>query len=132
LAAALSEELGEVGLQIPKFIIENISVPPEVEQAMDKRTQMGVLGNLNQYTQFQAANALEDAANNPGGGAGEGIGLGLGMAVGQRAAAAMATPAPPPLPTQQQWYVAVNNEQQGPYEVAALPPLTPTTLVWHT
>jgi membrane protease subunit (stomatin/prohibitin family) len=144
LAGVLTEELSAIGIAIPKFIIENISVPPEVEEALDKRTQMGIVGNLDQYTKFQAANALEDAANNPGG-AGEGIGLGLGMAVGQRAAAAMAAPAagqaapagPPPLPTQQQWYLAVNNEQQGPYAVADLGTqvaaggLTPTTLVWR-
>ncbi|MEN3308195.1 MAG: hypothetical protein V7603_4397, partial [Micromonosporaceae bacterium] len=79
LAGVLTEELSAIGIAIPRFIIENISVPPEVEEALDKRTQMGIVGNLDQYTKFQAANALEDAANNPGG-AGEGIGLGLGMA----------------------------------------------------
>ena len=51
--------------QIPKFVIENISLPPEVEEALDKRTSMGVVGNLDHYTKFQAANAIEDAANNP-------------------------------------------------------------------
>ncbi|HKT02310.1 MAG TPA: SPFH domain-containing protein, partial [Rugosimonospora sp.] len=86
LAGVLTEELSAIGVAVPKFIIENISVPPEVEQALDKRTQMGIVGNLDQYTKFQAANALEEAAANPGGGAGEGVGLGLGMAVGQRVA----------------------------------------------
>jgi membrane protease subunit (stomatin/prohibitin family) len=77
LAGVLSEDLASVGIQIPKFIIENISLPPEVEQALDRRTQMGIVGNMDQYTQFQAANAIGDAARNPGG-AGEGLGLGVG------------------------------------------------------
>src|SRR5439155_18820847 len=145
LAGALSEDLSSVGIEIPKFIIENISVPPEVEAALDKRTQIGIVVNLDQYTKFQAANALEDAANNPGG-AGEGLGLGLGMAVGQRAAAAMTpamTPAagsagPPPLPTTGQWYVGIAGQQQGPFDLNGLAgkvssgELTPGTLVWQT
>jgi membrane protease subunit (stomatin/prohibitin family) len=140
LAGVLTGELAAIGIAIPKFIIENISVPPEVEEALDKRTQMGIVGNLDQYTKFQAANALEDAAQNPGGAAGEGVGLGLGMAVGQRVAAGLGAPAapapPPPLPAQQ-WYLAVNNEQQGPYDLGGLAgqvaagALTPQTLVWR-
>src|SRR3954453_13480289 len=88
IGAILSEDLAAVGLTIPSFIIENISVPPEVEAALDKRTQMGVLGDLGRYTQFQAANAVEAAASNPGG-AGEGVGLGMGMAMGQQMANAL-------------------------------------------
>ena len=94
LAAILSEDLGGMGLTITQFMIENISVPPEVEAALDKRTQMGVLGNLDQYTKFQAANALEDAANNPGGGMGASMGMGMGMGMGQSMAEAMRTQSP--------------------------------------
>jgi membrane protease subunit (stomatin/prohibitin family) len=159
IAGVLSEDLSSVGIDIPRFIIENISVPPEVEAALDKRTQMGIVGNLDQYTQFQAANALEDAANNPGGGASEGVGLGLGLAVGQRIAGSFGAPAsggaapppaaappaaappaagPPPLPPRQQWYLGVGGQQQGPYDLGALAgqvsagALTPSTLVWRT
>src|SRR4029453_11152052 len=60
LAAVLSDELAGTGIAIPRFIIENISVPPEVEQALDKRPSIGVVGNLDSYTKFQAANAMED------------------------------------------------------------------------
>ncbi|HET9658251.1 MAG TPA: SPFH domain-containing protein, partial [Kineosporiaceae bacterium] len=84
LAGILSEDARPMGLEFPRFMIENVSMPPEVEAALDKRTQMGILGNLDQYTQFQAANAIQDAARNPGGGAGEGMGLGMGLAMGQR------------------------------------------------
>jgi membrane protease subunit (stomatin/prohibitin family) len=84
LAGALSQELAEVGIAIPKFIIENISVPPEVEKAMDKRTEMGVVGDLDKYTKYQTANAIAEAAGTPGSGMGEGLGLGMGVAAGQR------------------------------------------------
>src|SRR5690606_22541561 len=78
LAQVLSQDLESIGIQIPTFIIENISLPPEVEQALDERTQMGIVGDLDQYTQFSAANAMEQAAGTPGGGLGEGLGLGMG------------------------------------------------------
>lgn len=71
------------GLTLTSFIIENISLPKEVEEAMDKRTSMGVLGNLDQYTKFQAAEAIRDAAQNEGGGLAQaGVGLGAGAALG--------------------------------------------------
>nr|WP_285598953.1 SPFH domain-containing protein [Kineosporia sp. NBRC 101731] len=156
LAGTLTEELAPSGIAIPKFIIENVSLPPEVEQAMDKRTQMGVLGDLNKYTQFQTANAIENASNNPGG-AGDAMGIGLGVGLGQQAAASMyqqqaspppapaaAAPAPPvaapagppPLPTAVQWYIAANGQQVGPLDESGLQSqvsgghLAATTLVW--
>jgi membrane protease subunit (stomatin/prohibitin family) len=149
IAGIISEDLANVGLTVPTFFIENISMPPEVEAALDKRTQLGILGgNLGQYTQLQAANAMEDAAKNPGGGAGAGIGLGMGMAVGQQMAnqmnpanqqaAAPAAPAagPPPLPQPAAWFIAVAGQQQGPLDAAGLDgaarsgTLTGATLVW--
>jgi membrane protease subunit (stomatin/prohibitin family) len=78
----INEEFKGYGLEITKFYIENISLPPEVEAAMDKRASMGALGDAQKYMQFQAADALRDAAQNEGGGAGLGAGLGAGFAVG--------------------------------------------------
>jgi membrane protease subunit (stomatin/prohibitin family) len=134
----------DMGIAIPKFIIQNISLPPEVSAALDKRTQMGVLGNLDQYTKFQAATAITEAAQNPGGGAGAGLGLGAGIAMGQQLAGAMAqgaaapaAAAPPPLPGQAGYFLGVNGQQVGPVAVADLPAriasgeLTPDTLVWR-
>lgn len=73
----------EFGFEITSLYIENLSLPEEVEKIMDKRTSMGVLGNLNQYQQFQAAEAIRDAAKNEGGGlAGAGAGMGAGAALG--------------------------------------------------
>ena len=62
--------------------VENISLPPAVEAALDERTKMGVLGDLDQYTKLKTAEALGQAASNPGGRAGEGIGLGIGVCHG--------------------------------------------------
>jgi membrane protease subunit (stomatin/prohibitin family) len=85
----LNEEFQTYGLQLTKFLVENISLPQEVEAAMDKRTSMGVIGDVGRYTQFQAADAMRDAAQNPSGGAGTGAGLGAGFAVGNAMAGAM-------------------------------------------
>jgi excisionase family DNA binding protein len=62
------------GLEIASFVIENVSVPPEVEQAVDKRSSMAVVGNLNDYVKFQLAQGMEK-----GGGSG---GMATEMAVG--------------------------------------------------
>jgi membrane protease subunit (stomatin/prohibitin family) len=68
------------GITLTDMTIENISLPPEVEKALDQRTKMGVLGNLDNYTKMKAAEALETAAGNQGmGGAGMGMGVGIGM-----------------------------------------------------
>src|ERR687896_1136452 len=85
----LGDEFKSLGFELTKFVVENISLPQEVEAAMDKRTSMGVLGDLGKYTQFEAAQAMRDAAQNPGGGAGLGAGLGAGFAVGNAMAGAM-------------------------------------------
>lgn len=71
-----------LGLELASFFVENISLPQEVEQMLDKRTEMGVLGNLQQYAQFQAADSIKDLAKNPGGMASAGMGLGAGAAMG--------------------------------------------------
>lgn len=81
----------QFGLQLSSLYIENISLPEEVEKMLDKRTSMSIMGDsLNQYTQFQAAEALRDAAQNPSGGlASAGVGLGAGVAMGQMFGKAM-------------------------------------------
>jgi membrane protease subunit (stomatin/prohibitin family) len=86
----LNDEFKTYGLELTKFFVENISLPPEVEAAMDKRTSMGVIGDVGRYAQFQAADAMRDAAQNPSGGAGIGAGLGAGFAIGNQMAGQMA------------------------------------------
>lgn len=108
LAAAAAKKLqpsfAPLGLSLQTLIIENISLPEEVEKAIDKRTTMGVLGDMGDYTRYQAAEAIRDFAQNEGSGgiAGVGIGLGAGAQVGQVFAGAMnantAAPAPAAAP----------------------------------
>jgi membrane protease subunit (stomatin/prohibitin family) len=116
-------EFNELGLTLTKFLIENVSVPPEVEAALDKRSSMGIIGNLGAYTQFQTANAIDDAAKS--GGAGGMMGAGLGMGMGMNMANQMnnayqnqQTPPPPPPVTQ--YFVAVNGAQTGPFNLQQL------------
>jgi membrane protease subunit (stomatin/prohibitin family) len=85
----LNDDFKAFGLELTKFVIENISLPQEVETAMDKRTSMGVIGDVGRYAQFQAADAMRDAAQNPSGGASTGAGLGAGFAIGNAMAGAM-------------------------------------------
>jgi hypothetical protein len=105
---------------------------------------MGIIGNLSQYAQFQAANAMEAAAKNPGGGANEGMGLGMGFAMAQQMGQMFNqnnnnnsnNSQPPPLPGNIPYFVAVNGQQQGPYVMQVLQQmvqqgtLTRETLVW--
>ena len=96
---ALAPRIESLGLKLESFVIENISLPEEVEKAIDQRTSMGVVGNMQQYTQYQTAQAIREAAQNPGGtGAVAGIGVGAAMAqvmqsAIQQPAAAPAAPA---------------------------------------
>src|SRR5213593_5047199 len=85
----LADDFNAFGLDLTKFVIENISLPAEVEAAMDKRTSMGVIGDVGRYAQFQAADAMREAAQNPSGGASTGAGLGAGFAIGNAMAGAM-------------------------------------------
>jgi excisionase family DNA binding protein len=80
------------GIEISSFVIENVSVPPEVEAAIDKRSSMAAVGNLNDYIKFQMANSLTLEGGAAAGMAGTGAGLGAGLAMGQQIAAAMNQP----------------------------------------
>jgi len=81
--AKLAPEFQGHGLELVKFYVENISLPEEVEKVLDKRTGMGIVGDMGRFAQFQAAQSLEAAAQNPGGAAGAGVGVGAGVAMGQ-------------------------------------------------
>lgn len=148
ISGKINPEFSEYGLEVTKFLIENISLPPEVEQALDKRSSMGILGNLNAYAQFQAANAMEAAAKNPGSDAASGMGMGMGFAMAQQMGQMFQqqqhttqTPppgagAPPPLPGQAPYFVAVGGQQQGPFAPPVLQQMVQQgtlqrdTLVW--
>lgn len=155
ITEGLKDDFSEYGIDLTKFLVENISLPEEVEKALDKRTSMGIIGNMNSYTQMQFADSLVAGANNPNGGgsgvAGDAMGAGIGLAMaqqmaqnmggqqqmGQQMPPQMGQPmAPPPMPQQLMVYVAVNGMQQGPFGMPQLQQmvqagqLTASTLVW--
>ncbi len=158
IAAEVSPVLEGYGLEMPEFYIENISLPPAVEAALDKRTSMGLAGDLGKFTQYSAAEAMTAAANNPGqgGGMGAGLGMGMGMAManqmanmaagqpsgpwGAPAPTAPQTPThaapPPPPPVEHVWHIAVDGQTSGPFSKAKMGrmategEITRDTFVW--
>lgn len=153
--SVLSPEFAGFGLELSRFFIENISLPEEVEKAIDQRSKLGVLGDrMQQYTQLQTAEAIGTAAANPGGLAGAGVGIGAGVGMGQVMAQAMgqslgqsmsgagsgnaaaAPPAPPAPPSAARWSLTVEGKTYGPYTDEALRAMVaagqvlPSTLAW--
>lgn len=140
VATEIAPTLESYGLSMPELYIENISLPPAVEEALDKRTSMGLAGDLGRFTQYSAAEAMTAAATNPaGGGMAAGLGAGMGMAMagqmmrsGPWGAAPLQTPAeaparapvqappPPPPPVERVWHIAENGQTRGPFSLARL------------
>ena len=143
----IGPEFTAYGLELSTLLVENISLPPAVEEALDKRSSMGILGNLDQFTKFQAATAMEKAAQNPsGGGAAEGMGLGMGFAMANQmvhsmqpaqSAAAPTGATPPPPPPALTFHIAENGQTTGPFDLNTLRlqarsgTFLPHTLVWR-
>jgi len=96
---ALQPVFANLGLEISSFVVENISLPDELQKILDQRIGMNMIGDMGRYTQFQVAQAIPMAAANEGGGAaGIGVGLGAGMTMAQQmmnAANFNAQPQPP-------------------------------------
>ncbi len=147
LTKRIGPEFGEYGLELTKVLIENISLPPKVSEALDKRTSMGMTGNLDEFLKYQTGVAMETAAQNPAGGASEGIGMGVGLAMANRMSESMAQPTaagagaasasvPPPVPVEPKYHVVIEGESRGPFSVSQLSKrvgtgeLSPESLVW--
>jgi membrane protease subunit (stomatin/prohibitin family) len=139
----ISPEFDEYGLELTKILIENISLPSSVEEALDKRVSMGMVGNLDEYIKYQSAEALGSGTS---GGASSAMDMGMGFAMANKMADSLGTPsqqhstlgsertgggntaggnssqqsAPPPLPSQATWHVAIDNEPTGPHDTASL------------
>ena len=90
VATRLRPAFEELGLALDSFTVENLSLPEELQKRLDERIGMNMVGNMGEYTQFQAAQSIPIAAANEGGGAGLGAGLGAGIAMGQAMGQAMA------------------------------------------
>lgn len=146
LTGKIAPEFLEYGLEVTKLLVENISLPLEVEEALDKKSSMGIIGNLDNYLKFQSANAMEAAAKNPGGDASAGVGMGMGFAMANQLGKMMTQPQqpqsnapPPPLPpeeTDSKYFVGKNGKQAGPFEINMIiayikkGAITNKTLMW--
>ncbi|MGB1235680.1 MAG: SPFH domain-containing protein [Planktomarina sp.] len=146
VADAISAKIAEYGLSLPELYIENISLPPAVEKALDARTSRGIAGNLDDHLKWKAAEGL-----GMGGAGSDGMGMGVGAAMGMqmmnsvaqsgpwgaRPAAEVPAPmAPPPPPVEHVWHVAKDGQTTGPFskatmgQMAADGSLTRETHVW--
>ncbi|MBJ6611294.1 MAG: SPFH domain-containing protein [Candidatus Thiothrix moscowensis] len=130
----IAPEFAAYGIKLTSIMLENISLPTEVEEALDKRTSMGVIGNLDKYLQFQTAEGIGNGTSNSA------LDMGMGFAVANKMAEVLNKPAaavPPPIPDSN-WHVAVGQEASGPFGLQQLQhmvqsgQLTATTLVWQT
>ena len=99
ISEVLKPVFADLGLGLDSFVVENLSLPDELQKILDQRISMNMLGDMNKYTQFQTAQSIPIAAANEGGGAaGVGVGLGAGMAMAQSMMNALKTPAAPEAP----------------------------------
>lgn len=132
----LTPEFMEYGIELTKFLVENVSMPEEIKKEIFELSRLEKI-DLDKLAKLKAAKAMEKAAENPGGAAGAGMGIGMGFVManqvggvfnqstqqgGAQPAAGQGAPAPtpPPLPTQSQFWVAINGQQAGPYDMATI------------
>ncbi|WP_411868645.1 SPFH domain-containing protein [Vulcanococcus limneticus] len=156
LRRRLEPEFEGYGISLTTLLIENLTLPPEVEAALDRRSGIALTGDLQAFTTYQAGIALEKAAANPGGPAGAASGLAVGLGLGQQlavpggapggaAAAAAAGSGGPPVPAPTEtaspagtaYHVLLEGEAHGPLSLAELAGLRQQGrlradgLVWH-
>jgi membrane protease subunit (stomatin/prohibitin family) len=87
--ARVAEDFGKQGLELVDMLISAITPPEEVQKKIDERASMSALGDMDKYMRYKAAEAMPDAAKQPGGAAGTGMGLGMGFGYGQMMANAI-------------------------------------------
>ncbi len=128
LTEAIAPEFNQYGVDLSDLLVENISLPEAVEKALDKRSSMGVIGDLDKYTKFQTAEAIGKAGDGEGGGmAGAGMGAGLGFAIAQQMGQVL-QPAPqhtgvakpPPMPKPIEFFIGKDGKHDGPYDLTDL------------
>jgi membrane protease subunit (stomatin/prohibitin family) len=141
MSEKIAPHFSEYGLQLTKILVENISLPENVEKALDKRTSREVTGNLDEHLKYQ----MGEAMGKEGGSAmGDMATIGAGIAMGQNMANSInfSTPpknTPPPIPTRDEtlYHIAVDNASEGPYDMRTIKGLIARgtikrdTLVWR-
>lgn len=135
----MSAEMSGYGLILAGLLVQNISLPEAVEQALDERSKMGLIGDMDAYMKYKSAQAVGDAAKQDGGTAGQMMGMGMGFAMGNQMAGQMSGAgqpghAPPPLP--RSFYLAEQGHRHGPFDENVLRAMigegrvTAASLVW--
>lgn len=147
---AMKPEFMNYGIDLTKFLIENISMPEEIKKEIFELSRLNAV-DLNKLTQMKAAKAMEAAAANPSGTAGAGMGMGMGFAMANQMGQAFtqqqppqstqpSAAGPPPVPGAPpalSFFVAVNGQQTGPFnmdtlkQMAGKQELTKESLVWR-
>ncbi len=136
----IAKEFSEYGLELSRILIENISVPPTVEEALDKRTSMGMIGDLSKYLDFQTAESLTK-----GGGTSDMIGMGVGFAMADKLAGKFDQARRDtkerryvPEPFEKMYYYAKDQEPKGPFNIDEIEEMikkgtiASDTLMWAT
>ncbi len=125
IAGAIADTVAAYGISIPELYIENISLPPAVEKALDTRTSRGLTGDLDAHMKYAAAEALRQGGE-ASGAMGAGLGAGMGMAMAGRIAGpwgavpTAAPVAPPPPPVEKVWHIAEAGKTKGPFSRATM------------
>lgn len=140
----VKEDLEQYGIELVDLLVEAITVPPEVQQMIDRAAGSRSLdqSELQRYQTVAMSDAVRDASKQPGGGGGaiDGLGLGAGLAMGKQmldSAAEQRQATPPDLPQAVQWYAAIGGQKTGPMGQDALQAhissgqVAKETLVWR-
>jgi membrane protease subunit (stomatin/prohibitin family) len=141
VTTAIGPKIADYGITLPEFYIENISLPEEVEKVLDKRTSVGIAGDLNKYMQFNAAEGMAQpgsaAAGTMAAGMGAAMGFNMAQNMGPWGAPGGTAAAPPPPPSPDTiWHVADAGQTKGPFSTASMGrmvqdgSLTRDTMVW--
>jgi len=141
ITEGIAPYFNEYGLELIKILVENISLPEEVQKALDERTSRAITGDLDAHLKYQAGEALGNAQ---GGTMNDMVGMGAGIAMGEMMADAMkqrteekAPATPPPPPDIKHYYVSLDGRSEGPFgldemrRMIAEGTLTPDTYVWR-
>ena len=145
----IGPEFGQYGIEVTKFLIENVSMPDEIKKEIFELSRLNAI-DLNKLAQMKAAKAMEKAAENQSGTAGAGMGMGMGFAMANQMGQTFtggqqqqpqnqqaAPPTPPPVPPALTFHAVINGQQAGPYDMNTLKQmamqnqLTKEVLVWR-
>ena len=121
----LSPEFEKYGIEVTKFLIENVSMPEEIKKEIFELSRLNTI-DLDKLAKLKAAKALEKAAENESGTAGAGMGMGMGFAMANQMGQAFSpnnqqqASSPPPIPNAVSFYVAIDGKQTGPFDINTL------------